>query len=193
MRLLTAVSGVRVPQQAPQSTPNGVLFVLIKRLGPQHLRCTALPLTLLLAVDAHKFANTRWQSPSTGAIKHSKRSAFLLSYNNNGPPVAMPLCYAYDTAEPHWALRSVCKHTHSAICRWPSPRAGAIKHSKQSAFCLLTYSRNLLIQSVIIIALTMSEDGTRGAAATRKGAPSTRICTQSLVRSVFFAPKRQVA
>ena len=29
-------------------------------------------------------------------------------------------------------------------------------------------------------------DGTRGAAATRKGAPSTRICTQSLVRSVFF-------
>ena len=29
-------------------------------------------------------------------------------------------------------------------------------------------------------------DGTRGAAATRKGAPSTRICTQSLVRSVFL-------
>ena len=33
------------------------------------------------------------------------------------------------------------------------------------------------------------EDGTRGAAATRKGAPSTRICTQSLVRSVFFCTK----
>ena len=30
------------------------------------------------------------------------------------------------------------------------------------------------------------EDGMRGAAATRKGAPSTRICTQSLVRSVFL-------
>ena len=49
----------------------------------------------------------------------------------------MPLCYAYDTAEPHWVLRSVCKHTHSAICRWSSPRAGAIEHSKRSAFCFL--------------------------------------------------------
>ena len=86
----------------------------------------------------------------------------------------MPLCYAYDTAEPHWALRSVCKHTHSAICRGSSPRAGAIKHSKRSAFYLLTYARNLLVRSVIILALTMSEDGTRGAAATRKRTPSTR-------------------
>ena len=30
------------------------------------------------------------------------------------------------------------------------------------------------------------EDGTRGAAATRKRTPSTSICTQSLVRSVFL-------
>ena len=35
-------------------------------------------------------------------------------------------------------------------------------------------------------ALIMSKDGTRGAVATRKGAPSTRICTQSLVRSIFL-------
>ena len=32
----------------------------------------------------------------------------------------------------------------------------------------------LLIQGAIMPALIMSEDGTRGAAATRKGAPSTR-------------------
>ena len=47
----------------------------------------------------------------------------------------MLLCYAYDTAEPHWALRSVCKHTHSAICRG-SESAGR-RHKALQAECFL--------------------------------------------------------
>ena len=111
---------------------------MLKGLDPQHLRCTALPLTLLLAVDAHKFANTRWSSP----------------------------------------------------------RAGAKKHSKWSAFCLLTYTRNLLVLSVIIPAHTCSkterEEQRRRGRERRKERKSvllrrsrqsrrTRICTQSLL------------
>ena len=53
----------------------------LKDLDPQHLRCTALPLTLLFAVDAHKFANTRWSSPSTGAKQTSSNEEVFCFLN----------------------------------------------------------------------------------------------------------------
>ena len=95
MRLLTAVSGVRVPQQAPkQTTQNEWFFCCYNTyLGHPHLRCMALPLTLLSAVDAHEFAISRWPSPQPAPDKHSEMSAFLFLFYGQDPcGVATLLC-----------------------------------------------------------------------------------------------------
>jgi len=59
--------GGRVPQQAPDKPLNRVVF-LLRFIGirtPTTTLLSTLPMTLLFAVDAHRFANTRWLSPQT--------------------------------------------------------------------------------------------------------------------------------
>ena len=55
-------------------------FCLLNGLDSQHLRCTALPLTLLFAVDAHKFANSRWSSPQQAPSKPLQTKRFFVFY-----------------------------------------------------------------------------------------------------------------
>ena len=45
-------------------------------------------------------------SPSTGAKQTTQQSGFFVIFMIKRTPMAMPLCYANDTAEPHWAFRS---------------------------------------------------------------------------------------
>ena len=81
MRLLTAVSGVRVPQQAPkQTTQQSGFFVIIDVIGPLWLCHYALHTTLLLAVDAHKFANTRWPSAQQAPKQTTQTSGFFVVF-----------------------------------------------------------------------------------------------------------------
>ena len=63
-----------------------MLFVLLKGLDPQHLWCTALPLTLLFAVDAHKFANTRWSSPQQAPNKPLQTKRFFVVLKQKRTP-----------------------------------------------------------------------------------------------------------
>ena len=68
-------------------------------------------------------------SPSTGAKQTTQKSGFFVAFLPLSDPVAMPLCYAYDTAEPHWTLTSSLLHGGL------SPRENQNKSLTASVFC----------------------------------------------------------
>ena len=65
-----------------------------------------------------------------------------------------------------------------------------VRDTKLSLHKISRFYRTLHIRWVLILALTMSEDGTRGAAATRKGAPSTRRKCEVAGALWFFLHQR---
>ena len=100
---------------------------------------------------------------------------------------------------------SLCVQAHSLGYMSVAESAGR-RHKALQTECSLfiTYTRNLLVRSVVILALTFSkterEEQRRRGRERRKERKSvllrqsrqsrrTRICTQSLVRSVFFCTK----
>ena len=113
MRLLTAVSGVRVPQQAPnEPLKTSGFFVVFIGTGHPHLWCTALPLTLLSAVDARRLAISRCPSPSTGAKTNHSTEWFFCCFHRDWTPTPLVYGLAVDTASRSGRSVYLCVHTH---------------------------------------------------------------------------------
>ena len=107
-----SVGGPSPSTGAKRTTQNEWFFCCI------HRDWTPTPLVYGFAVDT-AFRSGRSQAryftvaePSTGAkTNHSKRVVFLLLLCNR-TPVALPLCYAYDTALHSGRSVYLCVHTH---------------------------------------------------------------------------------
>ena len=129
MRLLTAVSGVRVPQQAPDKHSEMSAF-LLSFIGNR----TPTPLVYGDAIDT---AEPHWTltssliyggpSPSTGAkTNHSNEWFFCYVLGQDHCGYATMLCIRH--CFPHWTLTSSL--LYGGRVRWQAPD----KHSEMSAF-----------------------------------------------------------
>ena len=108
MRLLTAVSGVRVPQQAPQSTRKRVLLFLFRALTPTHT----------MSMRACKHADTRNRSGRDCAVRANNRYSVALLLTGVRVPQQAPqstrkrvLLFLFRALTPtHTMSMRACKH-----------------------------------------------------------------------------------